>query len=323
MSSILSALRYTGVDQAEKWQKRGMAPYYPSDELKEAVDLAIHLRRPLLLKGEPGSGKTRLPEAVACELGLPYQAWYIQSTSRARDGLYTFDTVARLRDAQLTKVGVEAGKDVHEAKNYRTFGPLGQAIKDNKRTVLLIDEIDKADIDFPNDLLRVLDELAFTIPETGEEIKAEPQNAPIIFITSNSERTLPAAFLRRCLFHYVEFPNPERLIKIVKGHFPDPPSELLEQAITRFTQLRQDMQARKRESEKKVSTSELLDWVNVLHHFGNDEVLQQLKEDGLPYAAVLLKSWPDHKDYLLSKKEATAEQPFLDELDDEMLQKWQ
>ena len=322
MSSILRKLakrrklQYTGVDQPEKRKARGIeSPYYPSDELKEAVELAIYLRRPLLLKGEPGSGKTRLAEAVACELELPYETWYIQSTSRAQDGLYTFDTVARLRDAQLTKEGIQTGKNVHNPTDYRTFGPLGRALMNQKRTVLLIDEIDKADIDFPNDLLRVLDELAFDIPETGEEIKAKPENAPIIFITSNSERTLPAAFLRRCLFHYVQFPKPERLREIVKGHFPEPPPELLAQAITRFTQLRDAMQAQKREGEKKVSTSELLDWVNVLHEFGDDEVLQQLTEGKLPYASVLLKSWGDHIQYLHKKQEA-EDNPFWDDVDD-------
>lgn len=321
MSRTLNSLEYTGKEPDKPYIDnfgQQIPPYYPSNELVEAVNLAIYLQRPLLLKGEPGCGKTRLAQAVALELDLPYETWYIQSTSRAKDGLYMFDTVGRLRDAQLANVGIEASKDIHDAKTYRRFGPLGKALDNKKkRTVVLIDEIDKADIDFPNDLLRVLDELSFYISETGEIIEVAPQNAPIIFITSNDERRLPAAFLRRCLFHYIEFPDQERLQKIVHGHFPDPREELLDAAITRFQTLRQEMRADKGESEKKVSTSELLDWVNVLHRFRNDNILQQLRDNKVPYASVLLKSWPDHQRYL-QEKAARKENLFSTEPNDDL-----
>jgi MoxR-like ATPase len=274
-------------------QEDGLAPYLPSPELINAVNLAIFLeKRPLLLKGEPGCGKTRLAHAVVHELGLPYEPWYIKSTSRARDGLYTYDAVRRLHDAQLVRMGKESKSKVDNLDNYIQLGPLGRAFENPQRTVVLIDEIDKADIDFPNDLLRELDEQKFTIEETGKEVKAN--FPPIVFVTSNDEKDLPDAFLRRCLFYYIEFPY-SQLTEIVKAHFPESPCDVVEAAVKRFTELRQKME--KGKSGKKVSTSELLDWFAVLRQFPQDEVLKQLEEE-LPFPEVLLKKWEDHLLYL-------------------------
>ena len=276
-------------------------PYLPNEELVEAVNLAITLERPLLLKGEPGCGKTRLARAVADELGLPYEAWYVKSTSRAQDGLYTYDTVGRLRDTQLagSKIDEEAAVRAKNPDAYIEWGPLGRAFLNEQRTVVLIDEIDKADIDFPNDLLLELDEKRFEVREVKRissirEIKAKA--APIVFITSNDEKDLPNAFLRRCLFHYVEFPKRKQLVNIVKAHFPDTPETLVKAATERFLELRENMEDRG-DASKKVSTSELLDWFRMLRRYPEDEVLEKLKGK-LPFAAVLLKSWDDHIRYL-------------------------
>ncbi len=197
----------------------------------------------MLLKGDPGSGKTRLARAVAYELGLPYYAWHIKSTSRARDGLYTYDAIHRLHDAQLNKFNGEVSSNSTEIDNYIKFGPLGLAFKNERRAVLLIDEIDKADIDFPNDLLLELDEQRFFIEETGSIIKAK--SPPIVFITSNDEKSLPDAFLRRCLFFYLDFPSPMQLVAIVSSHFPNASSKLIEAAVSRFARLRNLMNQEK------------------------------------------------------------------------------
>jgi len=285
---------YTGKPiSSEESQQKGLAPYLPSPELINAVNLAIFLeKRPLLLKGEPGCGKTRLAQAVAQELGLPYQLWYIKSTSRARDGLYTYDAVRRLHDTQLVRMEEKSQSQVDNLDNYIDMGPLGRAFEQTQRTVVLIDEIDKADIDFPNDLLRELDEQKFTIEETGREVEAK--YSPIVFVTSNDEKDLPDAFLRRCLFYYIEFPYPQ-LTEIVNAHFPQSSPEVVEAAVKRFRELRQNME--KGKSGKKVSTSELLDWFAVLRQFPQDEVLQQL-EGELPFPEILLKKWEDHRRYL-------------------------
>jgi MoxR-like ATPase len=272
-------------------------PYLPSEGLIEAVNLAIFLQRPLLLKGEPGCGKTRLAHAVAYELGLPLKTWYIKSTSQARDGLYTYDGVGRLRDAQLAAAGRLSEAQIYEIdapETYIRWGALGQAFRSEQQVVVLIDEIDKADIDFPNDLLLELDQQQFVVTETGQEVQA--QVAPIVLITSNDEKDLPDAFLRRCLFHYVAFPDPNQLTAIIQAHFPTAAPRMMEGAISRFLQLRQAMQDGRRAS-KKVSTSELIDWFRVLQQYPEDEVLAKL-QGRLPFAEVLLKSWEDHVRYL-------------------------
>jgi len=275
-----------------------LSPYLPSPELVEAVNLAIYLERPLLLKGEPGCGKTQLASAVAYELGLPSEAWYVKSTSRALDGLYSYDAVGRLRDAQLTSSRHSSDdhlQRIEDPSTYIRWGALGKAFQQTQCTVVLIDEIDKADIDFPNDLLLELDERRFRVEEIDAEIKAIV--SPIVFITSNDEKDLPDAFLRRCLFHYVEFPNSTRLSEIIRSRFPRASQELIDQAISRFLELREEMRKDKGEAGKKASTSELIDWFRVLHRYPEEEALTRL--DGkLPFAGILLKSWEDHIRYL-------------------------
>jgi len=304
-----SDLVYTGKKQLSKqeYELDGREPYIASPELVEAVNLTIFLqKRPLLLKGEPGCGKTRLARAVAYELGLPYESWYIQSTTRAKDGFYTYDAIARLQDAQLIHSDEQKRLDVRDPKNYIRLGPLGRAfensLKQSQRTVVLIDEIDKADIDFPNDLLQSLDEGQFLVQETGEEIKANPKQAPIIFITSNDEKDLPDAFLRRCLFHYIKFPEESELINIINSHFPDSQPAVIEAAVSRFLILRRQMEKDSSKTGKKVSTSELIDWFTILREYPEDEALKKL-QGKLPFAGILLKYWKDYRDYLLPQRE--------------------
>ena len=217
---MVEILEYTGKVQPQPGEKDAkgqiLYPYLPNQDLVEAVNLAIFLERPLLLKGEPGCGKTQLAAAVAYELGLPYEVWSIKSSSRARDGLYLYDTVARLRDAQLAASRIIKDEDILRISNpatYVNWGQLGRAFRNEQRTVVLIDEIDKADIDFPNDLLMELDQGWFDVEETRERVWAKTK--PIVLTTSNNEKDLPDAFLRRCLFYYMEFPPRDRLIEII------------------------------------------------------------------------------------------------------------
>ena len=230
---------------------QGTSDYVATEDLKIAVNAAIRLERPLLVKGEPGTGKTELARQVATALGLELIEWHVKSTTRAQQGLYEFDAVNRLRDSQLGDPRVE------DVKNYIKQGKLWEAFTAEKRLVLLIDEIDKADIEFPNDLLQELDRMEFHVYETGETIKAIQR--PIVIITSNNEKELPDAFLRRCFFHFIAFPDAETMTRIIDVHFPDIKKELVRAALTQFYEIR-DTPGLK----KKPSTSEVLDWLKLL-----------------------------------------------------------
>ncbi|MEM7505223.1 MAG: MoxR family ATPase [Pseudomonadota bacterium] len=232
-------------------QFQGTADYVATEDLKVAVNAAIRLERPLLVKGEPGTGKTELARQVASSLGLSLIEWNVKSTTRAQQGLYEYDAVSRLRDSQL---GEERVRDV---KNYIKPGKLWEAFTAGERLVLLIDEIDKADIEFPNDLLQELDRMEFHVYETGEAIKA--QHRPIVIITSNNEKELPDAFLRRCFFHFINFPDEATMMQIIDVHFPNIKKELVRAALTQFYEIR-DTPGLK----KKPSTSEVLDWLKLL-----------------------------------------------------------
>ncbi len=229
----------------------GTKQYVSTDDLTVAVNAAIALERPLLVKGEPGTGKTELALQVAKALDLPILEWNIKSTTKAQQGLYEYDAVSRLRDSQLGE------ERVHDVKNYIKKGKLWQAFEAEERLVLLIDEIDKADIEFPNDLLQELDKMEFHVYETGETIKAKMR--PIVIITSNNEKELPDAFLRRCFFHYIRFPETETMKQIVDVHFPGIKPALVAEALTQFYDVRETPGLK-----KKPSTSEVLDWLKLL-----------------------------------------------------------
>jgi MoxR-like ATPase len=232
----------------------GSTDYVATQDLMLAVNAAITLQRPLLVKGEPGTGKTMLAETVATSLGLPLLQWHIKSTTKAQQGLYEYDAVSRLRDSQL---GGEHGSRVHDISNYIVKGVLWQAFSAESPTVILIDEIDKADIEFPNDLLRELDRMEFYVYETRELVRAK--HRPIVFITSNNEKELPDAFLRRCFFHYIKFPDKETMQSIIDVHFPGLKQALIREALEVFFELREIPGLK-----KKPSTSELLDWLKLL-----------------------------------------------------------
>ncbi len=238
--------------------------YVASDDLALAVNAAVTLQRPLLVKGEPGTGKTELARQVAAALGLPLIEWHVKSTTKAQQGLYEYDAVSRLRDSQLGEARV------HEVRNYIRKGKLWQAFEAEGRVVLLIDEIDKADIEFPNDLLQELDRMEFHVYETGEMVQA--RHRPVVIITSNNEKELPDAFLRRCFFHYIRFPDAETLAAIVRVHFPDIKDQLLTAALTQFFELREVPGLK-----KKPSTSEVLDWLRLL--LAEDLAPEDLRKD--------------------------------------------
>ncbi|WP_171099635.1 MoxR family ATPase [Ruegeria sp. HKCCD7255] len=244
---------------------QGTAEYVATDDLTIAVNAAVTLERPLLVKGEPGTGKTELAKQVAGALGLAMIEWNIKSTTRAQQGLYEYDAVSRLRDSQLGE------ERVHDVANYIRKGKLWQAFEADEKVVLLIDEIDKADIEFPNDLLQELDKMEFHVYETGQTIKAK--HRPIVIITSNNEKELPDAFLRRCFFHYIRFPDEPTMRRIVEVHHPGIKDALLTTALTQFYEIRETQGLK-----KKPSTSEVLDWLKLL--LAEDLTPEDLKRDG-------------------------------------------
>lgn len=262
---------------ANEMKFTGSNTYIASEELMAAVEVARILEKPLLIKGEPGTGKTMLAEAISQSLNMPLYIWNIKSTTKAQDGLYVYDTVQRLYDSQF------GGRDVDNIANYIKLGKLGEAFQNPEQVILLIDEIDKADLEFPNDLLWELDKMEFYIHETGETIKAKTR--PIVIITSNAEKELPDAFLRRCIFHYITFPTPEQMDEIVRAHFETIDETLLKQAMDTFYWIRTLKDVR-----KKPSTSELIDWLRALVYGGVDpEMIRQTT----PYLGVLIKKDED------------------------------
>ena len=251
--------------------------YIASEELMMSVNIAMQLEKPLLIKGEPGTGKTMLAKAVSESLGKKLIVWNIKSTTKAQEGLYTYDTIQRLYDSQFGNEGVD------DIANYIKLGKLGEAFESEEQVVLLIDEIDKADLEFPNDLLWELDQMEFYIYETKRTVKAKVR--PIVIITSNAEKELPDAFLRRCIFHYIDFPDRELMEEIVKTHIPNIEEKLLKNAMDTFYEIRTYSQLR-----KKPATSELIDWLNALMIGGIDPDIIRRE---LPFVGVLIKKDED------------------------------
>lgn len=258
-------------------QFNGTQEYVASEQLMASVNVAIALQKPLLIKGEPGTGKTMLAEAVAKSLGKRLIIWNIKSTTKAQDGLYMYDTIQRLYDGQFGEEGVD------DIAHYIKLGKLGEAFESDEQVILLIDEIDKADLEFPNDLLWELDQMEFYIHETKRTVKAKKR--PIVIITSNAEKELPDAFLRRCIFHYIDFPDEELMEEIVRTHYPNVEENLLKNAMDVFYSIRE-----LRDIRKKPSTSELIDWINALQIGGitADEIRAKL-----PFIGVVVKKDED------------------------------
>jgi MoxR-like ATPase len=255
----------------------GTEDYITDTELRDAVNVAVAIERPLLIKGEPGTGKTLLAHAISEALNLPLFSWHVKSTTKAQDGLYVYDTVQRLNDARFGE------GDTSDINQYIRMGPLGQAFSCDSRAVLLIDEIDKAELEFPNDLLHELDVMAFEITETRELISAK--NRPVVIITSNNEKELPDAFLRRCVFHWISFPDHALMKQIVNVHHPGLAEEMVSQCVKRFYWIREQATLRKRPS-----TSEFIDWIAAIVRAGIDP--EQLSKE-LPFLGVLIKSERD------------------------------
>ena len=255
----------------------GSSRYVASQDLMNAVNIAVTLQKPLLVKGEPGTGKTMLAQAVAEALGKKLIIWNVKSTTKAQDGLYVYDVVQRLYDSQFGNAGVD------DIAKYIKLGKLGEAFSSEEQVVLLIDEVDKADLEFPNDLLWELDQMEFYIPETKETVKAKQR--PIVIITSNAEKELPDAFLRRCVFHYIEFPDQEQMEDILRVHFDKLDERLVQQALAAFYWVRE-----LRGIEKKPSTSELVDWLRAMVAGG---IEPRRIEREIPFAGVLLKKDKD------------------------------
>ena len=262
-------------------QFKGSYEYVTSEALRNAVNVSIALQRPLLVRGEPGTGKTLLAHSIGRGIDKKLIVWNIKSTTKAQEGLYVYDTVQRLNDSRF------GDKDVSDIKQYIKLGKLGQAFASTEQMVLLIDEVDKADLEFPNDLLNELDEMSFYIPETNETINAI--HRPVVIVTSNAEKELPDAFLRRCIFHYIEFPDPSLMEEIVNVHFPDIKNSLLREALKTFYSLREIGELR-----KKPSTSELIDWIQALIASGvpHDEILKEV-----PFVGTLLKKETDYEHF--------------------------
>lgn len=256
---------------------KGSSEYVASEELMASVNVAIALKKPLLIKGEPGTGKTMLAEAVAKALGKRLMIWNIKSTTKAQEGLYVYDTIQRLYDGQFGEEGVD------DVARYIKLGKLGEAFDSDEQVVLLIDEIDKADLEFPNDLLWELDQMEFYINETKRTVKAK--HRPIVLITSNAEKELPDAFLRRCIFHYIDFPDEKLMEEIVRVHYPDVEEHLLQSAMEVFYQIRE-----LRDIRKKPSTSELIDWINALMLGG---IPADTIKSALPFIGVVVKKDED------------------------------
>lgn len=262
------------------YQFTGTDEYIINDDLMLTMNIAIKMNKPLLVKGEPGTGKTALAEAIAKSLGKELIIWSIKSTTKAQDGLYQYDVVRRLYDSELGNEGVE------DVRNYIKLGKIGEAFTSEEQCILLIDEIDKADLEFPNDLLWELDRMEFYIPETDETIKAK--NKPIVVITSNAEKELPDAFLRRCAFHYIDFPDEKLMRDIILAHYPDIEDKLVEQVLDAFFYVREYF-----ELKKKPSTSELLDWIRAIQLSGLPA--DNLRRD-LPLLGFLLKKDEDREE---------------------------